>query len=166
MNPRFHEIHRAQIQKRLYRSVDQQWDALLASFSASIILVGFGIRLSMLSTSGGGVLGGFFIFLGGCFFVIYRAHLGTLRQSFHTGWLTSQDQSIFIAIYSPAIFLSDIHPALMLPFMFGAGAFGVWRLRRSLRPYWRRYYFREARAYIREIRSYSQLGSAFRKDSH
>ena len=60
MNPRFHEIHRAQIQKRLYRSVDQQRDALLACFSASIILVGFGIRLSMLSMSGGGVLGGFF----------------------------------------------------------------------------------------------------------
>lgn len=154
MNPRFREIHRSQIQKRLYRSVDQQWDALLAVFSASIILIGFGVRFCVLARSGSGLLGGFFLFLGGCFFVIYRSHLKTLSKRYDTQWLTGRDQLTYIAIYSPAVFLSEIHPGFMLPFIFGAGVFGVWRLRSNLRPHWRRYYFRVARAYIREIHKY------------
>ena len=156
MNPRYHEIHRVEIKRRLYRHADQQWDALFGAFATSIILAGFGVRFCFSPIPGSWIIGFVFFSLSALFFAMYRWLLRTLRKrGVDSGWLNTSDQLIFIALICLAIFLSDSNRWVMLFFFLCSGAYGTWRLRQNLRIHLKRYYFREAREYIREIERYS-----------
>jgi len=156
MNPRYHEIHRVEIKRRLYSRADQQWDALFGAFATSIIFAGFGVRLFFSPIPASWIIGFVFFSLSALFFAMYRWLLRTLRKrGADSGWLNASDQLIFIALICLAIFLSGSNRWVMLFFFICAGAYGTWRLRQNLRIHLKRYYFREAREYIREIERYS-----------
>lgn len=156
MNPRYREIHRAEIKRRLYRSVDQQWDALFGVFTTSIGLAGFGVRFCLAPIPGSWIIGFVFFSLSALFFAMYRWMLRTLRKrGINSGWINTPDQLIVVALICLAIFLSDSNSAVWLFVFLCAGAYGTWRLRQNLRINLKRYYFREARKYIREIERYS-----------
>ena len=156
MNPRYHEIHRVEIKRRLYRYADQRWDALLGAFATSIIFAGFGVSFFFSPIQGSWIIGFVFFFLSALFFAMYRWLLRTLRKrGVDSGWLNTSDQLIFIALICLAIFLSDSNELVFFFFFLCAGTYSTWRLRQNLRIHLKRYYFREAREYIREIERYS-----------
>jgi len=156
MNPRYHEIHRAEIKRRLYRYADQQWDALLGAFATSIILAGFGVSFFFSPIPGSWIIGFVFFFLSALFFAMYRWLLRTLRKrEIDSGWLNTSDQLIFILLTCLALFLSDTNEWIYFFVFLCASAYSTWRLRQNLRTHLMRYYFREAREYIREVERYS-----------
>lgn len=156
MNPRYHEIHRIEIKRRLYRSVDQQWDALFGAFTASIVLAGFGVSFFFSPMPGSWIIGLAFFFLSALLFAIYRWLFRTLRnRGIGSEWLNMPDQLIVVSITLLAIFLSNSSSMAWLFIFPCACAYGSWRLRQNLRVHLRRYYFREAREYIREIEGYN-----------
>ena len=156
MNPRYHEIHRAEIKRQLYRHADQQWDALFSLFIASIIFAGFGVKLCFALISGSWIIGFVFFSLSALFFAFYRWTLRMLsKRGIDSGWLNTPDQLICVALIGLAIFLSDSNIIVLFFFFLCAGAYGNWRLRKNLRIHMMRYYFREAREYIREVERYS-----------
>jgi hypothetical protein len=156
MNPRYHEIHRVEIKRRLYRYADQQWDALFGVFAASIIFAGFGVRFCFSPIPGSWIIGFVFFSLSALIFTLYRWMLRTLsKRGTDSGWLNTSDQLIIVALICLAIFLPDSNQLALFFFFLCAGAYGNWRLRQNLRIHLKRYYFREAREYIREIERYS-----------
>lgn len=155
MNPRYREIHKAEIKRRLYRYADQQWDAPFGGFATSIGLAGFGVKLCFLPMSGSRIIGLVLFSLSALFFAIYRRSLRTLgKQEINRGWLNTSDQLIVVALICLAVFLSS-SKLVFIFFLLCASAYGTWRLRQNVRIHLRLYYFREAREYIREIERYS-----------
>lgn len=156
MNPRYREIHKAEIKRRLYRYADQQWDAPFGGFATSIGLAGFGVKFCFLPMSGSWIIGLVFFSLSAVFFAMYRRSLRTLgKQEVNRGWLNTSDQLIVVALICLAVFLSGSNQLVLLFFFLCAGGYGTWRLRQNMRTHLRLYYFREAREYIREIERYS-----------
>ena len=81
MNPRYHEIHRVEIKRQLYRHADQQWDALFGLFIASIIFAGFGVKLCFAPISGSWIIGFVFFSLSALFFRLLSVDASYAEQA-------------------------------------------------------------------------------------
>ena len=155
MNPRYREIHRAEIKWQMHRSVDRRWDALYGAYLSSIILVGFGFEFCFIPRPGSCVIGFIFFSLGAIFFAMYRWLLRVLRrQDKNREWLNPRDQLIIATLICSAIFLSNDELTLIIVLLL-TSAYGTWRLWLNSRPHWRRWYFRAGRDYFREIEGYT-----------
>ena len=154
MNPRYREIHRAEIKRRLHHYGNQQWDGPVCAFATSIIFAGFGVSFCFAPIPGSWIIGVVFFSLSALFFAIYRQFLRILRKR-KIEWLNTSDQLIIAALLCLAIFLSGSNSAVWFFAFLCAGAYVSWRLRQNLRIHLKRNYFREAREYIREIERYS-----------
>lgn len=158
MNPRYREIHRAEIKRAMYRAIDQRWEALYGAFSTSIILVGFGIKFCTDPKPGSFLIGGVFFFLGALFFMMHRWLLRALRKKDQNReWLRLRDQVVITTPLGFSIFFPYGNLALLLASFLSAGVYSTWRLRQNSQPYWRLWYFRAGCAYFREIKSYSAV---------
>jgi hypothetical protein len=152
MNPRYREIHRAEIKRRMFSAMDRRWDALYGAFVASVTLVGFGVDFCLIPRSGSCVIGATFLVLGALFFAAYRWLLHLLQDRGSTReWLKPIDQLITAALICFAVALSNLDSEIWFAAFVMAGAYGTWRLWQNSRPYWRVYYFRAGRQYLREI---------------
>jgi len=162
MNPRYREIHRAEIKRRTYKAADRRWDALYGAFAASIVLVGSGVKFCFIPQPGSCVIGIICFTLGVLFFAMYKWLLRILQNIGNTReWLKPVDHLIIAGIIGSDIALSNYSSAWLVVL---AGVYGTWRLLHYSRPHWRTYYFRAGREYFREIESYSP-NTAVKRDA-
>ncbi len=151
MNPRFREIHRAEIIKQMKRDVDDRWTVLDMTLSFSIFLVGAGIESFFIS----GAFGFITIAIAIAIFVVHRHIYQNLRnQQYAAEWLQSKDQINAIAFFCFAFFLARLRIDIGLVAYFMCGVFAAWRLRQSRNLNWRLFFFRAARQYYRVLKYY------------
>lgn len=156
MNPRYREIHRDQIKRRMYKVVEYRWETLYATFVASIVLAVMGVKFCFISRSGSCGIGAFLFFLGALFFFMYRWALRIFRRQWKMRvWFTTLDQLIMAGFIGLGIVLSDYVELIWLAGFLIALSYANWKFWKYMRPLWRIYYFRTAREYFRDIESYS-----------
>jgi len=149
MNPRFREIHKAEIKRRMYHATDRRWDALYGALCAGTVLIAFGIRATLGTGKGSAAFGSFFIFLGVIFIASYVLLFQLLRRKDQVReWLTISDHAVIIA--GMGISASVPSEYCLVPIL-AANCYATWKLWQRSKPFWRRYYFFAAREYFREI---------------
>jgi hypothetical protein len=157
MNPQLREVHRAEIKRRMNHYVDSRWDGLYGAFGASVVLVGVGVRFSLIPRPGAYYISAILFLLGALFFGAYLWLLKTMQSKENTFvWLTPAEQFIIAVPLGFAIAMHSIPVELIASLMLLAGIFATWRLWKKAGPMWRIYFFRAGRDYFREVKSYGR----------
>jgi len=162
MNPRYREIHRAEIKSLMYSMVSGpvgRWNIFYAAFMPGVILASFGVEFCLIPKFGSCFIGAVLFILAALFFATYLRSLRALRtQGDAREWLKLSDHLIITAIISSSVtFSTYTHSKMWFLMFFMALAYSAWRFYQYSRPYWRSFYFRAGREYFRQIKSYRSI---------
>ena len=163
MKLKHREMHRKEINKKLYEQISNRFSADCFLFFISVLLLEFGLLACFFLKNAPIALGVISFIFGILFMTLYRSlFLGIQKRSNYQDWLTPTDQLII----SSLLLLSLLMGTQGLGFFYGTlivPSFYVrFKVKEYSEPYLNVYFFRIARVYIRDVAMYKLSNNKYR----
>ncbi|MBJ7540063.1 hypothetical protein [Marinomonas transparens] len=160
MRLRHRERHREVIKHEMYNLWRYKTNPRPELYASLILLGTYGFDFSFTSHKGVALVGYVMIMLSVIGLIVQKRGIKKLqKQGYALEWLNVVDQIVVFALIVLSYVLNDFEPkhTWSLLLVIVGYSYAGYKVSRNGRPYWRLYFFRSARSYFRELKTYAQL---------